>query len=243
MHRNLRKASCGRSAGAKIQYYRMTQSATVDQFALLGLARHISTAPTPYLRFPHQMAKGQGGNKSRLRNNRAATLVYPPSLYLGPCSAASSPSFLKSHAITHILSIGATPSSQVPGVVYHRLALMDSQTSSISKVVATAVNIIDTAVAAEAGDKILVHCSAAVSRSPTIVAAYLMIKQKMSLKEALGRLILARPTVSPNTGFLRQLQELERELYGCVTLDIVELPRRREDRELLFKDVPTLPKS
>lgn len=121
-------------------------------------------------------------------------------------------------------------------MVYHRLALLDSQASSISKIVDTAVDIIDNAIAAQDG-KILIHCSAAISRSPTVMAAYLMVRHAMSLKEALGRLILARPTVSPNAGFLRQLQELERDLYGSVTLDIEELPRRREDREMLFKDI------
>ena len=182
------------------------------------------------------MAKAKGKKKARSGNNEVATLVYPPSLYLGPCSAASSSSFLNSHSITHVLSIGATPSAQVTGVVYHRLALLDSQISSISKIADTAADIIDNAIAAEAG-RILVHCSAAISRSPTIVAAYLMVRHKMSLKEALGRLVLARPTVSPNAGFLRQLQELERDLYGSVTLDIEEFPRRREDREMLFKNV------
>lgn len=189
------------------------------------------------------MAKrANGKKKAGSSNNDAATLIYPPSLYLGPCSAASSASFLNSHSITHVLSIGATPSAPVSGVLYHRLALTDSQTSSISKIIIAAVDIIDSATSVETG-KILIHCSAAVSRSPTIVAAYLMVRHKMSLKEALGRLVLARPTVSPNAGFLRQLQELERHLYGCVTLDIEELPRRREDREMLFKNVtlPTVP--
>ena len=179
------------------------------------------------------MGKGKE-KKTGSSNKEVATLIYPPSLYLGPLSAASSSAFLNSHSITLVLSIGTTPSAQVPGVTYHRLALADSTTSSISKTTDAAVEIIDSAV--EGGKKILIHCSAAVSRSPTIVAAYLMARHKMTLKEALGRLVLARPTVSPNAGFLRQLQELEKELYGRVTLDIEEFPKRREDREKLFKD-------
>ncbi|RFU34732.1 hypothetical protein B7463_g1645, partial [Scytalidium lignicola] len=181
------------------------------------------------------MAKAKREKKTGSVSQEAATLIYPPSLYLGPRSAASDAAFLNSHSITHVLSIGTTPSTQVPSVTYHRLALTDSQTSSISKVTNAAVEIVDSVIVGETG-KILIHCSAAVSRSPTIVTSYLMVRQKLSLKEALGSLILARPTVCPNPGFLRQLQELEKELHGSVTLDIQELPKRREDREMLFKD-------
>ncbi|KAH8807891.1 protein-tyrosine phosphatase-like protein [Xylogone sp. PMI_703] len=168
------------------------------------------------------------------KSNSAATLVFPPSIYVGPLSAASDAAFVNSNSITHALSIGATPSAQIPGVTYHRLALVDSVTASISKVTDEAVKIIDSVVATES-EKILIHCSAAVSRSPTIVTAYLMIRQKMLLKEALGRVIIARPTVSPNPNFLRQLKDLEEKLYGCVTLDVEELPKKREDRQNLFK--------
>ena len=183
-----------------------------------------------------QMAKGLGKSKKKSgKNNEVATLIYPPSLYIGPCSAASSTSYLNFNSITHVLSIGATPSARVPGVVYHRLPLTDSQTSSIAKTVDAAVTIIDDETSLEAGN-ILIHCSAAVSRSPTVVAAYLMIRYKMSLKEALGRLVLARPTISPNAGFLQQLKEMEKTLYGRVTLDIDELPRRQQDRKMLFPD-------
>jgi protein-tyrosine phosphatase len=46
--------------------------------------------------------------------------------------------------------------------------------------------------------KVLVHCQRGVSRSAAIVAAYLMWKYKISLEEALQRVITARPVVCPN---------------------------------------------
>src|ERR1700753_3497228 len=48
-----------------------------------------------------------------------------PSIYLGPCSAASSSSFLTMKSITHVLSIGASPKENIDGVVYHRIPLTD----------------------------------------------------------------------------------------------------------------------
>jgi atypical dual specificity phosphatase len=171
------------------------------------------------------------------------SLVVPPSLYLGPCSAASSQPFLTRNSITHVLSIGANPATKVDGVTYHRLSLSDSVSSSISKTIEAACKIIDGAIASKNGTgKILVHCSAGISRSPMVVAAYLMNRKGMILKDALGQIVRVRPQVSPNSGFLRQLKEMEMELYGSSSLDVKEFPKREKDRLALFeepKDQPT----
>jgi atypical dual specificity phosphatase len=166
----------------------------------------------------------------------AATLVLP-GLYLGPCSSASSKPFLSSNAIKTVLSVGATPSPKVDGVSYHRLALTDTVSStSITPVLDAAVDIIDAALNADKGKgKILVHCSAGMSRSPTVVVAYLMRRRQMSLKAALGHVARRRPQIHPNAGFLRQLKEMEVELTGVSTLDVDDLPRREKDRLALFE--------
>ncbi|KAI0256963.1 protein-tyrosine phosphatase-like protein [Lactifluus subvellereus] len=165
------------------------------------------------------------------------SLVLPPSLYLGPCSAASSKPFLMGSSITHVLSIGANPSSKVDGVTYHRLSLSDSVSSSISKITDTACEIIDGVVASKEGTgKILVHCSAGISRSPMVIAAYLMKRKGMTLKAALGQIIRVRSQVSPNAGFLQQLKEMEMELYGSSSLEVDELPKREKDRLALFEE-------
>ena len=51
------------------------------------------------------------------------------------------------------------------------------------------------------------HCYAGVSRSATLVLAYLMARERLSLKMALQRVREARPTAMPNQGFLRQLEK------------------------------------
>ncbi|KAI0064030.1 phosphatases II [Artomyces pyxidatus] len=155
-----------------------------------------------------------------------------PYLYLGPCSAASSQAFVSAEGITHILSIGSTPVSKLPDIIYERLPLTDCPTSTIASISEGAKVFIDTAKAG--GGRVLVHCSAAISRSPTIVAAYLMQSEGLTLKAALGRIVRARPTVSPNTGFLEQLKAMEVGLFGVGTLAVDALPRRREDREAMF---------
>lgn len=57
----------------------------------------------------------------------------------------------------------------------------------------------------------LVHCVAGVSRSASIVIAYLMSSEKISFGQAY-KLVFAVRRVCPNTGFLTELNMLERDL-------------------------------
>lgn len=57
----------------------------------------------------------------------------------------------------------------------------------------------------------VVHCLLGVSRSPTIVASYLVWKHGMTAKEAMALIQQKRACVSPNFGFLSQLTDWERE--------------------------------
>ena len=59
--------------------------------------------------------------------------------------------------------------------------------------------------------KIYVHCFKGVSRSATIVIAYLMLKCKMDLLEAVKALRATRK-IHPNDGFIRQLCILNHDL-------------------------------
>lgn len=61
--------------------------------------------------------------------------------------------------------------------------------------------------------KILVHCHVGVSRSATVVLAYLMLKRNMTLVEAINKVKAGRGII-PNRGFLRQLIDLHIKLYG-----------------------------
>ncbi|KDR75468.1 hypothetical protein GALMADRAFT_69019 [Galerina marginata CBS 339.88] len=166
-----------------------------------------------------------------------AALILSPYLYLGPRTSASS-AFIQANGITHVLSIGSTPASTDSPVIYRRLALIDDPSCSITDVSNAADAFIESAKLK--GGRILVHCSAAVSRSPTVVAAYLMKKCGMSLVEALGVIIRARPAVCPNSGFLKQLKELEVALRGSSSLQVDILPARKDQRQALFLAPRTL---
>jgi hypothetical protein len=59
---------------------------------------------------------------------------------------------------------------------------------------------------------VYVHCYAGVSRSATLVIAYLMCHRGLSLIEAMRRVRRARPVICPNTGFMEQLAVYEDRL-------------------------------
>ncbi|XP_026044024.1 dual specificity protein phosphatase 26-like isoform X2 [Astatotilapia calliptera] len=63
------------------------------------------------------------------------------------------------------------------------------------------------------GGKVLVHCHVGVSRSATLVLAYLMLKQNLTLVEAICAVKESRGVI-PNRGFLRQLIKLDEQLFG-----------------------------
>eukprot|EP01062_Namystynia_karyoxenos_P062908 TRINITY_DN55762_c0_g1_i1.p1 TRINITY_DN55762_c0_g1~~TRINITY_DN55762_c0_g1_i1.p1 ORF type:complete len:1039 (+),score=290.03 TRINITY_DN55762_c0_g1_i1:109-3225(+) len=62
--------------------------------------------------------------------------------------------------------------------------------------------------------RVLVHCFMGLSRSVTVVCAWLMQRQRMTFKEAISYVKLSRPAVNPNEGFRRQLIDYEEQLYG-----------------------------
>uniref|UniRef100_A0A8C6UJJ8 protein-tyrosine-phosphatase n=1 Tax=Neogobius melanostomus TaxID=47308 RepID=A0A8C6UJJ8_9GOBI len=67
------------------------------------------------------------------------------------------------------------------------------------------------------GQGVLVHCQAGVSRSATVVIAYLMKHTLMTMTDAYKYVRSRRPVVSPNLNFMGQLLEFERDLNSGVT--------------------------
>ena len=59
---------------------------------------------------------------------------------------------------------------------------------------------------------VFVHCRMGISRSATIVIAYIMRFLKTPFLEALKIVVEKRPIVEPNIGFIRQLEQYEKIL-------------------------------
>ncbi|CAH0724664.1 unnamed protein product, partial [Brenthis ino] len=145
--------------------------------------------------------------------------VYP-GLFVGDAVAAKDKAFLCRMGINYVLNTAEGKRyTQVdtdhlyyrdcPGIRYRGFQLMDLPTTDISRYFHIAANFIDEGISR--GGRVLVHCMMGVSRSATCAIAFLMIKRGMTLTEALA-LVRSRRDIHPNDGFIRQLQELDREL-------------------------------
>jgi len=69
--------------------------------------------------------------------------------------------------------------------------------------------------------KTLVHCVAGVSRSASLVCAYLIKYENMSLRQAYQYVKMARPIIRPNLGFWKQLIDYEKRVRGVSSVQMV----------------------
>lgn len=68
------------------------------------------------------------------------------------------------------------------------------------------------------GGKVLIHCEEGVSRSTTLVCAVLMYRNRWNLKFSLDYIKKKRFIASPNPGFIDQLIQFEKELFGTTSV-------------------------
>ena len=91
--------------------------------------------------------------------------------------------------------------------------------------------------------KVLIHCIAGVSRSASLVLAYLVGVEKMTLFDAHTLVKRERPIIRPNPGFWGQLVELEKEVLGTNTVTMVLYGNNKLDASLYeheYKDMVLL---
>ncbi|XP_070610029.1 dual specificity protein phosphatase 13A-like [Erythrolamprus reginae] len=146
-----------------------------------------------------------------------------PKIYIGNMVTAHNKERLSQHGITHILNAahgawGSKGNQTFYGseISYYGIAAEDSVDFDLSVYFHPASKYIHQALRTPKG-KILVHCVLGKSRSSALVLAYLMIYQNLSLADALEMLLRHR-AISPNRGFLKQLQDLDLELRCKRTL-------------------------
>ncbi|XP_044135258.1 dual specificity protein phosphatase 26 isoform X1 [Bufo gargarizans] len=140
-----------------------------------------------------------------------------PGLFLGDQEMAANKGELHRIRITHILN--ATHSRFRGGEEYYKgmhilymgIDAQDCPTFDMSVHFYPAADFIHRALRGRG--KILVHCAVGVSRSATLVLAYLMIYHHMTLVEAINT-VKDRRGIIPNRGFLRQLLDLDKNLRG-----------------------------
>lgn len=139
-------------------------------------------------------------------------------LYLSSQDPVVCNDILKKYKIEHILSIGVNISEKFDDIQYYNCDLLDLPESDIIPSIKKCINIIH----ANRKENILVHCNAGVSRSPTIIIAYLMIMMELSYNEAYNKVKEIRSCIKPNDGFVKQLKNIENISFSELYFDIFE---------------------
>ncbi|CAE8641775.1 unnamed protein product, partial [Polarella glacialis] len=145
-------------------------------------------------------------------------------LFLGMLSAATSGGELQRLQCKHVVSVmrdaprelDVTADSDSPArkltLTRLHVNIADDNNESMYDFFSDAVDQIDSWL--KQGKNVLVHCSSGISRSPTLMMAFLMKVKQVSLRKAYHAVRTARPCVAPGTQFFQDLQRWERFLTG-----------------------------
>ncbi|KAJ7471619.1 protein-tyrosine phosphatase-like protein [Mycena galericulata] len=132
-------------------------------------------------------------------------------LYLGSLSAVNDHPLLRAHGIKHLVQAleapWAPPCRKEDGFVAYSIDIRDKESVDLRPHLEAACVYIERAL--RRGEGVLVHCQQGVSRSPSIVIAYLIRNHAMSYDAALAFVKRKRACAKPNPGFARALVEWE----------------------------------
>ncbi|XP_033915132.1 dual specificity protein phosphatase 22-B [Acipenser ruthenus] len=131
-----------------------------------------------------------------------------PGLYLGNFKDARDREELSKHNITHILSIHDSAAPILQEMTYLCIPAADSPSQNLTQYFKESIKFIHQCRLQKEG--CLVHCLAGVSRSVTLVVAYIMTVTDLGWQDALSAVRVARACAGPNAGFLRQLEEFQK---------------------------------
>lgn len=146
--------------------------------------------------------------------------VYPD-IFIGDAPTALCTGMLNRLGITHVVNAaegkeknhGYVNTSAAfyehAGIRYLGIPALDMQSFKLEPYFEEAADFIHAAISSKG--KVLVHCRQGISRSSTLVLAYLMLKRQMTVQQAVKR-VRAQREIIPNKGFLQQLCHLNERL-------------------------------
>lgn len=145
-----------------------------------------------------------------------------PGILLGDASTALSTCLLKELKVTHVLNAAYGKNDEYyggfvntsfanydhAGIKFMGIPALDTPSFYLRSYFRQAADFIEEALRSRG--KVLIHCQCGISRSATLIAAYLMLKKGMDAQEALST-IRAHRSIFPNQGFISQLCDFEYE--------------------------------
>lgn len=135
-------------------------------------------------------------------------------IYLGSDTVAKNHELLRQNGITHVLNcVGfVCPEYFKTDFEYKTLWLQDSPTEDITSILYDVFDYFEDV--REQGGRVLVHCFQGVSRSSSLVIAYLMWRKGQSFEDAFQFVKTARGVTNPNMGFACQLLQCQKRVLA-----------------------------
>jgi len=153
-----------------------------------------------------------------MENDEVPNAVLESWLFLGSRKARTDKQVLTELGIKHVLDLSCMENIKFDGIEYKSIAVDDNASSDLYAAFEGCINYLNNA--KEKGEHVLVHCNQGISRSATIILAYLIMNQNMSLHSAWLYLKQRRRIIRPNDGFLSQLIKWEMAKHGKTTLTL-----------------------
>jgi len=136
-----------------------------------------------------------------------------PNLYISDINVAECHTTLSSLGITHILS-AMSGSVHIPsGLPIRKLQvpLLDTPFAELAAFLPNTTDFLADALR-DKNAKVLVHCVKGVSRSASVISAYLIARYGWTTDQAVNYVQSKRMNAQPNRGFISQLDEYARSL-------------------------------
>jgi predicted protein tyrosine phosphatase len=137
-----------------------------------------------------------------------------PRLYLSGDHVATTKKILDSKRITHIINLASNVENKFEkNIKYKKIVIYDWPTENLAEHFRATFEFIEAALNENGKNAVLVHCNAGVSRSASIIIAYLMQKKLFHYYQDAFKFVKAkRPCICPNEGFVKQLFSLQIKL-------------------------------
>jgi len=197
----------------------------------------MSAGPSPS---PFWTGESESARARKILN--IAPSVIEPYMLIGSKRDAADRKSLRDLGVTHVLN--ATPDCPChfeDELTYLRLPIKDCWNQNLPSHFPAAFKFIDSA-KRSAGGRVMIHCTAGISRSAAISIAYLMSTKSLRLTDAYAYVKSKRAVISPNLDFMGELQQFERTLSITPTPPLSEGgPETPMDASLGEGDAHTTP--
>ena len=137
-------------------------------------------------------------------------------IFLGDIVAAENEELLKRNGVKIVISLVREKYKRFKDFIYYDFPIEDNRNENIACIFEETNKIL------KSNENVFVHCQNAVSRSVTIVLAYLMYCGN-DLKTSLNLLQNRKTYTKPNIGFCKQLIIYEKQLFGKNSISLQKM--------------------